>query len=75
LTNQEKRAWSLLQEVAAASKIDLTATNDFYPEKIDGQKDGADNRHWEFYVNGIKQNLSPLEAIVKPPAEVIFRFE
>jgi len=74
-TSEQKRAWSVLQEVAAVAKIDLVATNNFYPGKIDGTKDGTDNKHWTFYVNGIKQNLSPLEAIVKPPAEIMFRFE
>ncbi|MCX6731696.1 MAG: DUF4430 domain-containing protein [Candidatus Parcubacteria bacterium] len=75
LTSEQKRAWSILQEVAAVSKIDLEATNDFYPQKIDGVKDGTDNKHWVFYVNGIKQNSSPFDAVVKPPAEVVFRFE
>ncbi len=75
LTNEQKRAWSLLQEVAAVSKIDLEATNDFYPRKIDGMRDGIDNKHWILYVNGIKQKSSPFDAVVKPPAEVIFRFE
>jgi len=75
LTSEQRRAWSILQEVAAVSKIDLEATNDFYPRKIDGLRDGIDNKHWVFYVNGIKQNSSPFDAVVKPPAEVIFRFE
>ncbi len=57
------------------AKIDLEATNDFYPRKIDGMTDGTDNKHWTLYVNGIKQNSSPLDAVVKPPAEVTFRFE
>lgn len=74
-TSEQRRAWSLLQEVAAVSKIDLEATNDFYPRKIDGMRDGIDNKHWILYVNGIKQKSSPLDAVVKPPAEVIFRFE
>jgi len=75
LTSEQKSAWSLLQEVAAVSKIDLEATNDFYPRKIDGMRDGIDNKHWTLYVNGIKQKSSPFDAVVKPPAEVIFRFE
>ena len=75
LTSEQRRAWSLLQEVAAVSKIDLEATNDFYPRKIDGMQDGIDNKHWTLYVNGIKQKSSPLDAIVKPPAEITFRFE
>jgi hypothetical protein len=74
-TSEQKRAWSLLQEVAAVSKIDLEATNDFYPKKIDSLKDGTDNKHWALYVNGIKQKSSPLDTVVKPPAEVTFRFE
>jgi len=75
LTSEQKRAWSILQEVAAVSKIDLEATNDFYPRKIDGIRDGIDNKHWTLYVNGIKQTSSPFDAMVKPPAEVVFRFE
>lgn len=74
-TTQEKRAWSILQEVAAVAKIDLEATNDFYPQKIDGLTNGLDNKNWNFYVNGVKQESSPFEAVVKPPAEVVFRFE
>lgn len=74
-TPEEKRVWSFLQQAAAISKIDLEPTNDFYPRKIDGLANGVDNKHWVFYVNGAKQNLSPFDALVKPPAEVVFRFE
>lgn len=74
-TSEEKRVWSLLQQATALSKINLEPTNDFYPRKIDGLAEGIDNKHWVFYVNGAKQNLSPFDALVKPPAEVVFRFE
>lgn len=69
------RAWSLLQQIATLSKIELEATNDFRPKKIDGMTDGEDNKHWNLYVNGIKQESSPLETIVNSPAEVVYRFE
>jgi len=75
LASEEKRVWSLLQQATAISGIDLEPTNDFYPRKIDGLADGVDNKHWVFYVNGAKQNLSPFDTLVKPPAEVVFRFE
>jgi hypothetical protein len=72
---EQKRAWSLLQQVASVSKINLEATPDFYPKKIDGLADGSDNKHWVFYVNGIKQDSSPFDTFVKAPSEVVFRFE
>lgn len=74
-TSEQKKVWSLLQQAAAISKIDLEPTNDFRPQKIDGLADGTDNKQWVFYVNGTKQNLSPFDAVVNPPAEVVFRFE
>jgi hypothetical protein len=72
---EQKRAWSILQQVASVAKIDLEATPDFYPKKIDGLADGSANKHWVFYVNGIKQNSSPFDTFVQAPAEVVFRFE
>ncbi len=72
---EEKRAWSLLQQVAAVSDIDLEISNDLRPQKIDGFSDGTDNKHWVLYVNGIKKESFPLDTLVVPPSEVVFRFE
>ena len=74
-TSEQRRIWSILQEVAAVSKIDLEATNELYPRKIDGLRDGTDNKHWTLYVNGTKQKLSSADVFVEPPTEVVFRFE
>ncbi|MBU4477314.1 DUF4430 domain-containing protein [Patescibacteria group bacterium] len=72
---EQKRAWSLLQQATALSNIPLEATNDFRPKRIDGFANGLDNKYWMFYVNGIKQESSPYDTFVKSPAEVVFKFE
>jgi len=72
---KEERAWNLLQQVAAAKKIDLVPTNDFSPYKIGGFINSQSDKHWVFYLDGVKQSSSPYRIFVKPPAEVAFRYE
>lgn len=72
---EQERAWNILQQVAAVSGTNLEATEDFRPRKIDGLADGSGNKHWVFYVDGIKQKTSPFDVFVKAPTELTFRFE
>jgi uncharacterized protein (UPF0333 family) len=74
-TTDSYKAWSLLQQISAVYNIRLEPTNNFYPQRIDGLSDGSNNKHWNFYVNGKKQEKSPIETVVAPPAEIVFRFE
>lgn len=73
--DQDRRAWSLLQQATALSSVDLEATNDFRPKRIDGYPNGKDNKQWSLYVNGVKQEKSPFEVYVKSPDKLVFRFE
>ncbi len=73
-TSEQKRAWSLLQQAAAVSGIDLVADNNFVPIKIDGFAN-AGGKQWNFYVNEVMQNTSPYEVIVGAPNKITFRFE
>jgi len=75
LEKDGNRAWNILQQVAAIAKIDLKPTNDFRPQKISGKTNGDGDKVWVFYINGVKQETSPYEVFVRPPAEVAFRFE
>jgi hypothetical protein len=72
---EEKKAWGLLQQVASISGLDLVADTDFTPKKIDGYLNGKDNKKWNFYVNGTKKEISPMDVVVKIPDKVVFRFE
>lgn len=74
-TAEQKKAWSLLQQVAAISKIDLKADENFVPQKIDGYLNGDENKKWNLYVNGMKEDNSPMNVTVKIPDKVAFRFE
>ncbi|NOY35891.1 MAG: hypothetical protein GXP44_03195 [bacterium] len=71
----QKKVWSLLQQAAAMENIDLRADKDFVPVKIDGFPNGRDGKKWAFYVNGVKQESSPVETMVKEKDKVVFRFE
>lgn len=72
---EEKRAWSLLQQVAAVSGTNLEAGKNFAVKKIDGKENGAGDKEWSLYVNGKKETRSPYDVIIKPPASVEFKFE
>lgn len=72
---EEQRVWSLLQQATALSSVDLEATNDFRPQRIDGYPNGKDSKEWKLYVNEVKQEKSPFEIYVKSPDKVVFRFE
>jgi hypothetical protein len=74
-TEEQKKVWSALQEVAAVAELELEAGNNFYPKKIDSRPNGVNNKKWNFYVNGVKQWSSPINTVVKPPAEILFKFE
>jgi len=74
-TAEQKKAWSLLQQVAAISKIDLKADENFVPQKIDGYLNGDENKKWNFYVNGEKNENSPIDVTVKTPDKIAFKFE
>lgn len=74
-TDEHKKAWSLLQQVAAISKMDLKADINFVPQKIDGYINGDENKKWNLYVNGIKEADSPMNVTVKVPDKIAFRFE
>lgn len=73
--SEQKRAWSLLQQVAAISEMNLEAGDNFSPKKIDGKENGQDNKKWTLYVDGKKQDASSYDVMVKPPAKVTFKFE
>lgn len=70
-----QNAWSLLQQATAFANIPLEAKNEFYPKRIDGHVDGENNKHWVYYLDGKKQDSSPMATFVQPPAEIIFRYE
>jgi len=71
----QKRVWGLLQQAAAMENIDLRADKNFVPVKIDGFPNGKDGKRWVFYVNGVKQRISPAKALVKERDKIVFRFE
>ena len=74
-TAEQKKAWSLLQQVAAISKIELRADENFVPQKIDGYLNGDENKKWNLYVNGEKKENSPMDVTVKVPDKIAFKFE
>ncbi|MFH1956038.1 MAG: hypothetical protein ABIJ28_00095 [Patescibacteria group bacterium] len=71
---EEKKAWDALQEVAAIASIDLEPDQNFLPRKIDGCENNG-QKSWFFYINNAKQEISPIEVKVKPPDQLIFKFE
>lgn len=74
-SQEEKSAWSALQQAAAVSKIELQAGPGFSPTKIDGRTNGEENKKWELYVNSAKQISSPIDIKVSIPDKVIYKFE
>ncbi|MEW5908141.1 MAG: DUF4430 domain-containing protein [Patescibacteria group bacterium] len=72
---EQEKAWNLLQQAAVLYSIDLEANKDFYPRKIDGVQSTDSKKIWTLYVNGIKQNSSPLDVEVKKPDKVLFKLE
>lgn len=74
-TVEQKKAWSLLQQVAAISKINLKADENFVPQEIDGYSNGSENKKWNLYVNGEKKENSPMDVTVRVPDKIAFRFE
>ena len=74
-TVEQKKAWSLLQQVAAISKINLKADENFVPQEIDGYSNGNENKKWNLYVNGEKKENSPMDVTVRVPDKIAFRFE
>lgn len=74
-TEKERTAWGVLQQVAAVSNLDLRAGEGFWPEKIDGQENGEENKAWNLYINGTKQLESPIKIKVNIPDKVMYKFE
>ncbi len=72
---KERTAWGLLQQVAIASELELKAGEDFWPQKIDGLKNGDENKIWSFYINGVRQMTSPINIKVNIPDKVTYKFE
>lgn len=72
---ENARVWDLFQQAIAVGGINVAVSDHFVPQVIDGLKDGAGGKHWNLYVNNIKQEFSPFEIQVKPGDEVVFRFE
>lgn len=73
--SEEKKAGSLLQQVAAISGTSLEVGANLVPKKIDGKENGENDKNWNFYVNGEKKDGSPYDVVVKAPAKVEFKFE
>lgn len=74
-TPQEKSAWSFLQQATAISSVELEPDVNFYPKKIDGYMNGDKDKKWTFYVNGTKQEASPINVMVNIPDRLVFKFE
>ncbi|MBU3925560.1 hypothetical protein KJ763_00110 [Patescibacteria group bacterium] len=74
-SQEEKNAWGVLQQVAIISSLDLQASPGFFPKKIDGRANGEENKLWNLYVNGVKQEASPIDIKVNVPDKVIYKFE
>lgn len=72
---ENARIWDAFQQAIAAGGIDVAISDHFIPEKINGLENGAGGKHWNLYVNDIKQKFSPFEIQVKPGDEMVFRFE
>jgi len=70
----EIRAWDALQQVAFNFGIFLDASSDFVPEKIDGFE-SASGKSWNLYVNGERQEASPLDVVAKKGDILMFKFE
>lgn len=74
-SQEEKNAWSVLQQATAISSIDLQAGPGFIPKKIDGRANGQESKNWNLYVNGDRQIISPIEIKVNIPDKVMYKFE
>jgi len=68
-------AWNLLQQADAHYDIGLEVGEGFFPQRIDGFKNGDGDRNWSWYKNGRPQNMAPIEGIISEGEEVLFKFE
>lgn len=71
----KKRVWNLLQQAALLTDAQVEADNDFTPIKIKGFLNGTGGKHWVFYLNGVKQDISPYNVYAGPADKVVFRFQ
>jgi hypothetical protein len=71
----EEKVWNLFQQAIAAGRIDVSISDHFVPQAIDGFQDGANGKHWTLYVNNIRQKFAPFEIQAEPGDEIVFRFE
>jgi len=69
------KVWDLFQQAIAVGGISVEVSDHFVPRVIDGIKDGAGGKHWNLYVNNVKQQFTPFDIQVKPGDEVTFKFE
>ncbi len=70
-----ENVWNLFQQAIAAGKIEVEITDHFVPEKIDDLKNEQNGRHWNLYVNNVRQKVIPFEIKAKPGDEIVFKFE
>ncbi len=72
---ENAKVWDMFQQAIAVGGINVEISDHFIPQAIDGLKSGIDGKHWNLYVNGVKQKFTPFEVPVNPGAEVVFKFE
>jgi len=72
---ENTRIWDAFQQAIAVGGINIELSDHFVPSKIDGLGNGDGNKHWNLYVNNVKQKFSPFEIKIKPGDKVVFKFE
>lgn len=68
------RVWDLLQQAMAISNVDLAATGNFIPYKIDNHQSNT-KEGWHYYLNGVLQTEPPFETFASEGDEVKFKWE
>lgn len=72
---ENAKVWDAFQQAIVAGGINIEIADNFVPQSIDGLKNGTGDKHWNLYVNNVKQKFSPFEIQIKPGDKVVFKFE
>jgi hypothetical protein len=72
---ENSKVWDAFQQAIVAGGINIEIVDNFVPRSIDGFENGAGGKHWNLYVNNVKQKFSPFEIQIKPGDKVVFKFE
>ncbi len=72
---ENTKVWDIFQQAIATGGIDVSVNGNFVPQSIGGYKNGDNGKKWNFYLNSVKQELTPFDIKASSGDIAIFKFE